>query len=159
TVWMLLSERYEWTLVALMLYLGLADGYLKLSTGSSNVTLVRDLLLYAIAAGALIRMAVRRQAPTLPPLSGWVIAWLVVVGVQLANPHDGTLLHSLASLRPHVEWIPLFFLGYLILRSRKRIRVFLVLLLVVASANGIVGLIQQNLTPQQLAGWGPGYSR
>jgi hypothetical protein len=158
SLWMLFSERYEWSLVVLMLYVGLADGYLKLSTGSSSVTLVRDLLLYAIVAGALARAAVRDEELALPPLSGWVIAWLAVIAVQLANPHNGTMLHSLAAVRPHAEWVPLFFLGYLVVRSRARIRAFLVLLLVVAAANGVVGLVQQNLTPDQLAGWGPGYA-
>jgi hypothetical protein len=157
TAWMLFSERYEWTLAILMLYLGLADGFLKLSTGVQEATLVRDLLFYAIATGALVRVAVRRETITLPPLSGWVIAWLAVVIVQLANPDNGTLLHSVGSLRPHVEWVPLFFLGYLVLRSKARIRNFLLLLLAIAAANGVVGLVQQNMTPQQLAGWGPGY--
>src|SRR4051794_34580372 len=46
--WMMLEERYEWTLAALVLYIGLADGYLKLSTGSPKATLLRDVLLYAI---------------------------------------------------------------------------------------------------------------
>ncbi|HVO55189.1 MAG TPA: hypothetical protein VMT37_12335 [Solirubrobacterales bacterium] len=157
--WMLFSERYEWSLAILMLYIGLADGFLKLSTGSSQITLVRDLLLYAIAAGALVRMAVNRTTPSFPPLTGWVVAWVAVVVVQLANPEDGTLLHSLASLRPHLEWIPLFFLGYLTIRSKKRLRAFLVLLLAIAAANGVVGLIQQNMTPAQLSGWGPGYAK
>jgi hypothetical protein len=156
--WMLLSERYEWSLAILMLYIGLADGYLKLRTGSSHVTLMRDLLLYAIAAGALIRIAVRRESVKLPPLSGWVIAWLIVVVVQLANPGNGTFSHSLASLRPHVEWVPLFFLGYVILQSKLRIQHFLLLLVLIAAANGVVGLVQLNLTPDQLAGWGPGYA-
>jgi hypothetical protein len=159
TVWMLISERYEWSLAVLMLYLGLADGYLKLSTGSSQVTLLRDLLLYAIAAGALIRLAVRGERIGWPPLIGWVIAWIAVIVVQLANPADGTMLHSIASIRQHAEWIPLFFLGYLAMRSKARIRAFLLLLLTVAALNGIVGLVQQNLTPDQLAGWGPGYAK
>ncbi len=159
SAWMLASERYGWSLAILMLYVGLADGYLKLSTGSSQVTLVRDLLLYAIAAGALIRIAVRRDVPDLPPLTGWVVAWLAVVAVQVANPHNGTLLHSVASVRPHAEWVPLFFLGYAVLRSRARIRAFLVLLLVVAAANGVVGLVQQSIAPDQLAAWGPGYEK
>src|SRR5262249_38866063 len=107
----------------------------------------------------LIRMAVRRRPINWPPLSGWVIAWVVVVLVQVANPHDGTLLHSVASVRPHAEWVPLFFLGYLALRSKRRIRAFLMLLLAVATVNGIVGLVQVNLTPSQLAGWGPGYQK
>jgi hypothetical protein len=71
SVWMLCSERYEWTLVVLMLYLGLADGVLKLVTDSQPVTLVRDLLFFAIVIGAMIRMIVRRQPLVLPPLSGW----------------------------------------------------------------------------------------
>jgi hypothetical protein len=157
--WLLLSERYEWSLAVLMLYVGLADGYLKLSTGSSQATLLRDMLLYAIATGALIRLAVRRESPSWPPLSGWVIAWAAVVAVQVANPHNGTLLHSIASFRPHLEWVPLFFLGYLAIRSKARIRNFLVLLVAIAAVNGVVGLIQQNMTPEQLAGWGPGYEQ
>lgn len=155
--WMLLSERYEWSLAVLMLYIGLADGYLKLSTGSSYATLLRDLLLYAIVAGALIRLAVRHESITLPPLTGWVIAWVLVVLVQIANPSNGTLLHSIASVRPHAEWVPLFFLGYFVMRSRNRLRNFLLLLLVVAAANGVVGLIQSGLTPEELSAWGPGY--
>ncbi|HVW45564.1 MAG TPA: hypothetical protein VHA76_00815 [Solirubrobacterales bacterium] len=159
TIWMLCSERYEWTLVVLMLYLGLADGVLKLVTDSQPVTLVRDLLFYAIVVGAMVRMIVRRRPLVLPPLSGWVIAWVIVVLVQIANPHDGTLLHSVASVRPHAEWVPLFFLGFFVMRSRKRLRGFLLLLLVIAAANGIVGLIQLNLTPDQLSSWGPGYAK
>jgi hypothetical protein len=157
-VWLLASERYEWSLAILMLYIGLADGYLKLSTGAQSVTLVRDLLLYAIVAGALVRFAVRREPLRLPPLSGWVIAWLAVVAVQLANPENGTLLHSVASVRPHVEWVPLFFLGFLVFRSNARVRNFLLLLLAIAAVNGVVGLVQQNLAPEQLEGWGPGYA-
>jgi hypothetical protein len=157
--WMLFSERYEWSLAILMLYLGLADGYLKLRTGSSYITVVRDLLLYAIAVGALVRIAVRHQSLTLPPLSGWVIAWVVVVVVQLANPSNAGLLHSLGAIRPQAEFVPLFFLGYLVMRSKARLRRFLLLLLTIAAINGIVGLIQLNLTPEQLSAWGPGYSK
>ena len=157
--WMVVSERYEVSLAVLLLYLGLADGYLKLKTGSSSVTLVRDLLLYSIVAGALVRLAVRGERVRLPPLGGWVIAWVAVVLVQLANPDDGTLLHSVASLRQHIEWVPLFFFGYALMRTKSSLRGFLLLLLVVAAANGVVGLIQLNLTQDQLAGWGPGYSK
>lgn len=159
TTLMLFSERYEWSLVVLMLYIGLADGYLKLSTNSQGVTLVRDLMLYAIVVGALVRAIVRRRPLPLPPLAGWVIAWTVVVCVQIANPHNGTLVHSVASVRPHLEWVPLFFLGYMVMRSKRRLRGFLVLLLVIAAVNGVVGLIQLNESPSQLAAWGPGYAK
>jgi hypothetical protein len=157
--WLLMSERYEWGLAILLLYLGLADGYLKLSTGSDSVTLLRDVLLYSIVAGALIRAAVRRESIALPPLAGWAIAWVLVVVVQLANPENRTFLHAVKSLRPHLEWVPLFFLGYMVVRSKQRLRAFLLLLLGVAAINGLVGLVQSNLTPTELAAWGPGYEQ
>jgi hypothetical protein len=159
TGWMLLSERYEWSLAIVMLYIGLADGYLKLSTGSSHITLVRDVLLYAVVVGVLVRLAVRREALRWPPLSGWVIAWVVVVLVQIANPADGTMQHSIASVRPHIEWVPLFFFGYALMRNKSRLRAFLYLLVAVAAINGVVGLIQLNLSKEQLSAWGPGYEK
>jgi hypothetical protein len=157
--WLLMSERYEWSLAILVLYLGLADGYLKLSTGSDSITLLRDVLLYSIVAGALIRAAVRHESIDLPPLAGWVIAWVLVVVVQLANPENGTFIHAVKSLRPHLEWVPLFFLGYMIVRNKHRLKVFLLLLLTVAAINGLVGLVQSNLTPTELGAWGPGYEQ
>jgi hypothetical protein len=157
--WMLVSERYAWSLAFLMLYLGLVDGYLKLSTGSSSVTLVRDALLYAIVFGALARTAIRHEQLRMPPLTAWVVAWIVVVVIQIANPSDGTLLHSIATLRQHLEWVPLFFLAYAVMRSKARIKGFLFLLLVIASINGIVGLAQLNMSPDQLSSWGSGYAK
>ncbi len=156
--WMFLSERYEWSLVVLMVYLGLADGYLKLSSGSSNVTVARDLLLYAIAAGAIARMAMKGETPRFPPLTGWVVAWVAVVVVQVVNPDNGSFSHSIQSIRPHAEWVPLFFLGYYVVRSKRRIRNFLLLLLALTAINGLVSLVQANLTTEQLSAWGPGYA-
>ena len=54
--------------------------------------------------------------------------------------------------------MPLFFVGYALLRTRKRLRTFFVIMLVIATANGVVGMIQLNLTPAQLSSWGPGYA-
>jgi glycosyltransferase involved in cell wall biosynthesis len=155
--WMFLSPRTEWSLVLLFLYLALADGVIRLATGTSQLTLIRDLLFYAIVLGIVVRGLVRGAPFEPPPLSAWVVAFVAVVLVQLANPADGPLKHSLAALRPHLEWVPLFFLGYLVMRSARRLRVLLVLLLAVATVNGIVNLVQLNLSVDQFAAWGPGY--
>ena len=158
--WMLLSERYAWSLAVLMLYLGLLDGYLKLRTGSSNRSPWSGTCCSTRSSPApCCGSAVRRRPLHLPPLAGWVIAWVVVVAVQIANPDNGTLQHSISSVRPHVEWVPLFFLAYFVIRSQARLRAFLVLLLAVAAVNGVVGFVQSNLTPEQFAAWGPGYER
>lgn len=156
--WLFFSEREEVTLAVLLLYLGLLDGFIKLASGSNIATLGRDVLLYAIALGALARIVLRQQPITLPPLSGFVLAWVAVCVMQVANPSDISITHAVASLRQHLEFVPLFFLGYTVLRSERRITGLLLLLLIVAAVNGIVGLIQSGLSPQQLASWGPGYA-
>jgi glycosyltransferase involved in cell wall biosynthesis len=156
-VWMFTSARYAWSLVALLLYLALVDGALRLASGHSELTLLRDGLLYAIVLGVVVRGLVRGQALEPPPLTGWVVAFVAVVLVQLANPADGSFAHSLAALRPHLEWVPLFFFGYALLRTAPRLRIFFVLLLVVAAINGAVNFVQLNLSVSQFAAWGPGY--
>jgi hypothetical protein len=158
-IWMFMSERYAVTLGVLILYLGLADGYLKLSTASSYATIGRDALLYAICLGFLARAFLRRRNLGMPPYGGLVIAYVLLVLVQLVNPGTGGLGRGLASLRPHIEFVPLFFLGYLTVRTQRRLRGLLLLLVVIGAANGIVSYIQFTLTPEQLSKWGPGYAQ
>jgi hypothetical protein len=155
---MFISRRTEVTLAVLMVYLGVADGYLKLKTNTQAATLGRDLLLYAIASGVLVRAIVRKERLQLPPLSGWIIAWTVVILVQLFNPSNGSWGHSVSALRPHLEFVPLFFLGYMVMRSKARLRGFLLIVLIICAVNAVAGLVQFNQTPEQLAAWGPGYA-
>jgi hypothetical protein len=157
-VWMFVSERLEWPCIVLGLYLGCLDGYLKLATGSSSVTLGRNVLLYAIVLGFLARAALRGRRLSLPPLTGWVIAYAAVVFLQLLNPGDTGVHHTIAALRPHLEFVPLFFLGYALVQTTDRIRAFFVVLLICALANGVVAFVQLNLSTEQLSSWGPGYS-
>jgi hypothetical protein len=77
--------------------------------------------------------------------------------VQVANPGDISVLHAVASLRQHLEFVPLFFFGYVVLRSQRRLAGFLTLLLAAAAANGVADIIQSGLSPAQLGSWGPGY--
>ncbi len=158
-MWMFASERYALSLGILALYLGLVDGYLKLSTGSSYATLARDALLYAIIAGAVARLAINRREITLPPLAGWVLAYALIVLVEVLNPGSYPIQHAIAAIRPHLEFVPLFFLGYAVMRDARRLRAMLVLLLICGAANGVVNAVQFNMDPEQLASWGPGYAR
>lgn len=152
------SGRYELTLALFLLWLGLLDGFLKLKSGSQYATLVRDALMFAIAGGAAIRLVIRRRF-TVPPYTGWILLFVAVCLVQVANPASGSKLHALAALKPHLEFVPLFFFGHAVMRSPGRIRAFLLLMLAVTALNAIVAIYQYQLTPQQLAGWGPGYAR
>lgn len=158
SLWFLATRRTELALALLMLYLGLLDGYLKLATGSSYVTFVRDVLLYAIAIGVLLRATTEGKRLLLPPLGAWVVAFVIIVLIQIANPDGGTIYHSLAGARQNLEFVPLFFLTYAFVRTIKALRGFVILLLILAAANGAANIVQFRESPQQLASWGPGYA-
>jgi glycosyltransferase involved in cell wall biosynthesis len=157
--WLFFSARFEWTLLAVAVFVTLIEGPLKLGYGGDLATVARDLLLAAIVAGGLARLAVQGNRVELPPLSGFVIAWCAIVLAQVANPDGGTLWHSIQATRQHIEWVPLFFLGYLVLRTPGRLRALFLFLLVVATINGAVALVQYQLGPEEVATWGPGYER
>jgi hypothetical protein len=158
SLWFATTRRPAMALAVLMLYLGLLDGYLKLASGSSAVTFVRDALLFSLVIGVLVRAAVSHTRLTLPPLSGWILAFVVVVVVQVANPQGGTLVHSVAGIRQHLEFVPLFFLTFAFVRTTKALRGFVIVLLLIGAANGVVSWVQFHQTPDQLASWGPGYA-
>jgi len=158
TAWCFSHRRVDQSLAALGLYLGLLDGYLKLSTGSPFITLARDVLVVAIAGGALLRAMNSGRRLALPPLGGLVLAFGAVVVVELFNPDAPSLTTGIGGIRQHLEFVPLFFLGYAFMRRESRIRKLLLILVVCAAAGGVVSYVQSTLTPQQFANWGPGYS-
>lgn len=152
--WLAITKRTGLALAVVLVYIGLFDGVIKLKTGGQAATLGRDVVLYAVAVG----MLARAQGPLRrPAFAGWVVAWALVIVVQLANPANGSVAHSLASLRQHLEFLPLFFIGYAALRTRASLHAFFAILLAVAALNGAVAAYQGSLTPEQLAAWGPGY--
>jgi hypothetical protein len=154
---LMFSARYPVTLTVLVLYLGLLDGPIKDESASKFASGVRDLLIVAIGLGMLIRLLHRRERITLPPLSAWVLAFVAVVAIEALNPNTNGILKIIGGYRQQLEWVPLFFFGYLIIRSKQRFRQLFLLLGVIALANGVVGAYQSRLSPAQLASWGPGY--
>jgi hypothetical protein len=156
---MLLSDNYAAMLAVFLLYLGLVDGVLKLVSGSQLAALGRDVLLAAIVLGAVARLLASKQPLRIPPLGTLVVLFVVCALVQLANPRASGALHTLGALRPHLEFVVLFFFGYAVMRTKRRLRAYLLLLCVVAAANGVASLVQFVITPDQLASWGPGYEQ
>ena len=149
------STRYEVTLAILVLYFGLLDGVVKLETANQLASSLRDLMIAAICMGVLARLVVKREKISLPPLSGWVVAFVLLTLVEAANPNTQGILKVVGGFRQHLEWIPFFFVGYYLMRSKERFRKFFILLGVIALANGVVSTIQTQLTPEELL-VGPG---
>ncbi len=154
-VWLAATKRTSLALVIVLLYMGLLDGVVKLATGNQMATLGRDVLLFAVAIG----IAARSRGPRrMPALSGWVFAWVAAILVQLGNPANVSMYHAVASTRQDLEFVPLFFIGFVAIRTKTKLHAFFALMLALASINGVVAVYQSTLTPAQLGTWGPGYA-
>ncbi len=155
---LIVNSRLEVTVLLLAIYLGLLDGPIKLGIGRSEATAaVRNVLIVAICLGALLRLFARREPVKLPPLTGWVLAFLAIVLLNAFNPKTQGVLHALGGFRQQLQWVPFFFFGYLLFRSKRRLRQLFVIVGVIGLANGAVAAYQTTLSPPQLANWGPGY--
>ncbi|HST33887.1 MAG TPA: hypothetical protein VLJ80_10275 [Solirubrobacteraceae bacterium] len=155
---LMLSPRYELTLALLVIYLGVLDGPIKQEAASKAASGIRNILIIAIALGMLMRVVARKERLRLPPLAGWVLSFVAVVLIEALNPNTHGFLKALGGYRQQLEWVPMFFFGYLIFRRKDRFRQLFLILGVIALANGVVGTVQSRMSPQQLAKWGPGYS-
>jgi hypothetical protein len=155
---LMVSSRLDLTVAFLAIYLGMLDGPVKLLLNGRELTAsFQDVIILAVSAGALMRVLMRKEPVRLPPLSGWLIAWVVLVLVNAFNPRTEGVLHALGGFRQQLEFVPFFFFGYVLMRSKRRFRQLFVILGVMAFANGIVAAYQTELSPGQLAAWGPGY--
>jgi hypothetical protein len=156
---LIVCSRLEVTVTLLVLYLGLLDGPVKLLSSSREATAsLEDLLVIAICLGALMRLAVRKERVRMPPLSGWVLAWVVLVLVNAFNPKTEGILHALGGFRQLLTFVPFFYFGYVLMRSKRRFRQLFLIVGVIATASGAVAAYQTGLSPGQLASWGPGYN-
>jgi hypothetical protein len=155
---LLVSARYTVTLTVLAVYLGLLDGPVKLLTATQAASPIRNVLTYAIATGMLVRLSVSKRRVTMPPLSIWVVGFVAVVLMQALNPATHGILKVVGGYRQELQWIPFFFFGFLIMRSKQRFRQLFLILGVIALANGAVSAYQAHISPRALGSWGPGYS-
>jgi hypothetical protein len=154
------SPRLEVTVAVIAVYLGCLNGPLKLvvSAGAASSAL-QDIVVLAVALGVLLRVIVRRQGVRLPALSGWVIAFTLIVLTEAFNPKTQGLLKVGGGYRQQLQWVPFFFFGYLLMRTPDRFRKAFMLLGVIAVINGAVATAQTQLSPNQVASFGAGYEQ
>lgn len=155
---LIMSSRLEVTVTLLAIYLALFDGPVKLGIGRSEATSgARNVLILAVCLGIVMRLVTRREQVRVPPLTGWVLAFTAVVVLNAFNPNTHGVLHAIGGFRQQLQWVPFFFFGYLLMRTRRRFRQLALLFGVCALANGLVAAYQTTLSPARLASWGPGY--
>jgi hypothetical protein len=152
-------SRLEVSVALLALYLGLLDGPVKLLSASQAASSVRDVLIATVSVGALLRLVAKRERLTAPPLAGWVAAFVGLVLIEALNPKTNGIVKALGGYRQNLEWVPFFFFGYALIRSKERFRKMFIILGVLALVNGLVATYQTKISVGALSSWGPGYSQ
>ena len=153
------SPRLELTVGGLVFFLGCLNGPLKLLSSTGRVgSAIQDVLIVAIVLGMAIRHLYSGKPWKLPPLSGLAIAFVAVVVLEAFNPKTLNLLKVGAGFREQIQFVPFFIFGWLLVRTKPRLRRMLILLGVIALANGLVATYQTRLSPKQAAAWGEGYA-
>ena len=98
--WLAATPHLEWSVTAVVIFLGCVNGPLKLVANAGVVSSgLQDVVVLAVTLGLIFRMIASRTPARLPPLSGWVIAWILFVLVESLNPETAGLLHALGGWR------------------------------------------------------------
>ncbi len=157
--WLAVTPRLEWSVTAVVIFLGCINGPLKLVANAGVVSSgLQDVVVFAVTLGLIFRMIASRTPARLPPLSGWVIAWILFVLVESLNPETAGLLHALGGWRQELQWVPFFWFGYLLIRTPQRFRLMFWVLGVVALLNAFASTGQTQLSPEEVASLGSGYN-
>ncbi len=157
--WLVATPRLELTVTALAIFLGCLNGPIKLIAHAGTFSSgVQDLLILAVVVGMIFRAIVHRAPLRLPPLSGWVIAWIVLVVVEAFNPNTLGILKTLGGWRQQLQWVPFFWFGYLLIRTPQRFRLMFWILGVIALLNAFASTGQTQLSPEEIASFGSGYN-
>ncbi|MCW2958776.1 MAG: hypothetical protein JWP18_1579, partial [Solirubrobacterales bacterium] len=153
-----LNPRIDISLYGIAIYLGCADGPVKLISGTDKATLFRDVLLFAVVGGVLARGILEdRRLPRIP--YRWpLVAFVTVVAVQALNPGTPSLTGVVAGWRQQLAFAPLLLLGVMVADRRGTLRTIGIVLLALTVPNMIAAVIQNTLTPEQFGSWGPGYA-
>jgi len=157
--WLIATPRLELTVTAVAIFLGCLNGPIKLVANAGALSSgIQNVLVLAIVIGLIFRAIAQRTPARLPPLSGWIIAWIALVLVEAFNPNTMGLLKALGGWRQQLQWVPFFWFGYLLIRTPTRFRRMFWLLGVIALLNAFASTGQTQLTPEEVASFGSGYS-
>lgn len=164
-LYLFLSGNYIRSLLFFFIFATLFEGVLKLkTTGTANIIayLGRDILLYPVVIGAIVRIFVLKSitiSQERPPLTKPIIAFVIICFIQLFNPSALNIVNGLINLRNHIEMIPLFFFGFYSMRNPKNIHILFWLMIIFAVINSLVAVYQHQIGIDEIIKWGPGYRR
>ncbi len=134
------------------------DGFLKGLSPGWHTQLLKDYLLAIclLRWGWLSVLGYRRRSVR-HPLSIPIVMFTGWCAVQLVNERNPNLIMALTNLRAWIIWLPVFFLAYDYIRTRKHIERFIMFIFAVMVPLAIYGIVQYQVGLDHLFRLGPGF--
>ena len=121
------------------------DGTIRGVVGASAVaTVARDIVLGIVVVGwGAQRLQTRLQDPLRwPPGSLLTALFVVNCLLQVFNPYSLGIVQSIGGLKLHLSPVPLFFVGYDVIRRSRQVRSLFIFLTLASLVIGLVSFVQ-----------------
>jgi hypothetical protein len=168
-VWFLTTEKIPLALLIMLLYTGLLEGVLKFNTSGTTfllIFLIRNVLTVLLVLNFLIKAHNRKLReigyefswPPFTLLIGFYVLWCLI---SILHPDSLNLMNSIAGVRPHIEFVPLYFIGFLICKKEPKWFVHLLFIMVIIGVlNSVAAIHQYKIGPDAMPQvWGAGYEQ
>jgi len=142
----------------------LLDGPWKNFTHGTNLKLlvyvIRDLLLYATFLNFLMhkkRILSENILRQKPPYTGLIFIFLLNVIIQIFNPDNFNYLSAIAGSRMFWEMMPLYWMGFYLMRDKNHFKVLCWAVLLCVFFNSGAAILQYNWGKERVALIAAGY--
>ncbi len=134
------------------------DGFLKGLSPGWHTQLLKDYILaICILRWGWLSVLGHRRKSMWHPMGVPIIFFVMWCIVQLLNARNASLIMALAGLRVWIIWLPVFFLTYDYMRSRKHVERFLIFIIVLMIPLTAYGILQYHIGFDHLFNLGPGF--
>ena len=137
--------------LVVLLFVCTIDGFVKALSPSLLVLLVKDYFLGLCLLTWLVQRAAREPSEALSQrLALPILLFAVFVVAQVSNPNAPDTRTAIAGVRAWVLWLPLFFIVYDTINTRKRFDWLIGVMLALALLMAVYGLVQYTIGLEHL---------
>ncbi len=141
-----------------LIFVAAIDGFLKGLSPGWHTQLLKDyVLLICLVRWVWLSVLGHRRRSVTHPISLPVILFMAWVAVQLANARNPGFLLTITNFRAWIIWMPIFFLTFDCIRTRRQIDRFIVFTMLTVAVIGLYAMVQYQVGLDHLFRLGPGF--
>ncbi|MDD3925678.1 MAG: hypothetical protein PHT33_03360 [bacterium] len=149
-----------WGVIAFIFIFASFEGFIKHKMGYALLTYVfKDAIMLALMSVWLLKaLTGRHGAYRRTPLDMTITLFTIVCLIQVFNPNFENWIISIAGIKVHLVYVPLYYMGYYLLQDRlcltRLARLFAALVVIM----GVYGIVQYLQGPESVSNLGPSFA-